>query len=60
MVSSTRMALQEGGRTLVNQCTVPWHLATNMARGYWAGRPGVQSALHADLVAENTLLESTG
>ena len=33
MASSTRMARKEGGRTLVNQFTVPWHLATNMARG---------------------------
>ena len=33
LASSTRIACKEGGRTLVNQFTVPWHLATNMARG---------------------------
>ena len=33
IVSSSRMAPQEGGRTLVNEFTVPFQLATNMARG---------------------------
>ena len=33
MASGTGMARKEGSRTLVNQFTVPWHWATNMARG---------------------------
>ena len=45
---------------MVNKFTVPWHLATNMARGLWAGSLGARCALHADLVPENSLLGSRG
>ena len=59
MASSTRRARYDGGRTLVNQFIVPWHLATNMASRYLVGSLGALSALHAVLVPENGLLEST-
>ena len=60
IASSTRTAPEEGERTLVNQFTVPWHLATNMARGWWAGSLGARSALRAVVAPENERRGSTG